>query len=315
MPRFPITRRRLVQSAASMAGLLTTLGWRGVQARAAGSELAFLAVGDWGRDGAFHQADVAAAMGRAGEEAGSRFVLSVGDNFYPDGMQSVTDPQWRTSFEDVYTARSLQTPWYVALGNHDYHGRPEAEIEYTAHSKRWTMPARYYVRHETTPDGAEVDIFVLDTSPMVRRYWEGETEKAKVKDQDVPAQLRWLEAALAASTAPWKLAIGHHPVLSGGEHGSTPEMIASVQPLFERHGVRAYFSGHDHDLQHIEAGPVHYICTGAGSETRPTSKIPGSKFASDSSGFTLARLSRDALRFEFRDYTGAVLYQARIGRA
>jgi acid phosphatase len=304
----------MLQSAAAFAGLVGSLGWRGAQARTAQPALAFLAVGDWGRDGAFNQREVAAAMGQAAAEIGSRFVLSVGDNFYPDGMQSVTDPQWRTSFEDVYTAPSLQTPWHVALGNHDYHGRPEAEIEYSAHSKRWSMPARYYVRHEQTPDGAAVDIFVLDTSPMVRRYWEGETEKARVKDQDVPAQLRWLEAALARSTAPWKIAVGHHPVFSGGEHGSTPEMIAAVKPLFERHGVRAYLSGHDHDLQHIEIGAVHYICTGAGSETRPTAVIPGSKFASDRSGFTAARLSGEALDFQFRDSTGAVLYEGRVDR-
>ena len=99
---------------------------------------------------------------------------------------------------------------------------------------------------------------------------------------------------------------------SGGEHGPTAELITHVKPLFERYGVRVYLSGHDHDLQHIEMGSTHYLCTGAGSETRPTSMTTGSKFCSDRSGFTAARLDRDAMRFEFRDYAGAVLYRASI---
>lgn len=307
MPPLTVTRRELMEAGTAVGGLLLA-GAAHAEAR----PLAFLAMGDWGRDGAFNQREVAQAMGVAGAELNSAFVLALGDNFYEDGVQTVDDAQWRTSFEDIYTAPSLQTPWYVALGNHDYHGRPEAEIAYTAKSHRWRMPARYYVQSLTAPDGATVDIFVTDTSPMVREYWEGAKPKTKVQDQDVPAQLAWLEAALKKSTADWKIATGHHPMYSGGEHGPTPELIAQVKPLFERYGVRVYLSGHDHDLQHIEMGPLHYLCTGAGSETRPTSLTMGSKFCSDHSGFTAARLSRHEMRFEFRDFTGAVLYSASI---
>src|ERR1700740_1068049 len=75
----------------------------------------FLVIGDWGRDGAQHQRDVAVQMGKAAAELGSRFVMSVGDNFYDNGVQSVSDPQWQSSFEQVYTDPALQIPWYVAL--------------------------------------------------------------------------------------------------------------------------------------------------------------------------------------------------------
>ena len=56
--------------------------------------------------------------------------------------------------------------------------------------------------------------------------------------------------------------IGHHPIFSGGsEHGDQPELIRAINPLLEKHGVPAYFNGHDHDLQHIVRGSVEYFTT------------------------------------------------------
>ena len=63
-------------------------------------------VGDWGRNGIYNQSLVAAAMGRIAGDLD--FVLSVGDNFYESGLTSVLDPQFDTSFRDVYTAPNLQ---------------------------------------------------------------------------------------------------------------------------------------------------------------------------------------------------------------
>src|ERR1700761_7560056 len=130
------------------------------------SALTFLAVGDWGRDGAFHQQDVADRMGETASQIGARFVISVGDNFYEDGVRGVDDPIWKTSFEDVYRAPSLQVPWYVALGNHDYHGNSQAQLDYSAKSRRWRLPARWHAFEQTAPDGATIAFFALDTSPF-----------------------------------------------------------------------------------------------------------------------------------------------------
>lgn len=305
------TRRELL---AGLAGAATLAAF---PARAASPGFAFLAIGDWGRDGASHQRDVAARMGEHATRIGSAFVLSVGDNFYEDGVQSVRDPQWRTSFEDVYTARSLQTPWYAILGNHDYHGVPQAQIDYSAVSPRWRMPARHFVQTFTTPDGQRVELFAIDTNPFVTKYHTDKRSamRANVATQDVAAQLQWLDGVLAASRADWKIVTGHHPVFSGGsEHGSQPELIARVKPLLDRHGVQLYVNGHDHDLQQIEVGGVTYVCTGAGSETRPTALIAGTRFCADRSGFTAYRIAGERMSVDFIDYTGAVLHRAEIAR-
>ena len=299
-----LSRRDLLKAGAGAVFALPVLGARGW---AAETGLPFVVVGDWGRDGGRSQRDVATQMGKAAAAGGSKFVIAVGDNFYEDGVESVDDPHFRASFEDVYTAPALQTPWYAILGNHDYHGNVQAQIDYSGKSSRWHMPARYYTRSEDLPGGGPVDFFFLDTSPFVTRYVGSKT---KIDGQDSKAQLAWLEAALKQSGARWKIVIGHHPVFSGGSsHGSTPELIRDVKPLLDRYKVTAYFFGHDHDLQHIVVDGVNYFGCGAGADTRPTTMIAGSRFASDHPGFFSGRIAGDTLSFAFIDQTGATIYQ------
>jgi acid phosphatase len=40
-------------------------------------------------------------MGIEAEKIHPSFILSMGDNFYPDGVISISDPQWNKSFEDI----------------------------------------------------------------------------------------------------------------------------------------------------------------------------------------------------------------------
>jgi len=276
-------------------------------ARAGSGELPFVVIGDWGWDGDFKQKDVALRMGKAAALSGSRFVISVGDNFYQDGVASVGDPHFHASFEDIYTAPSLQTPWYPVLGNHDYRGKVDAQIAYSAGNPRWRLPARYYTRTETLPGGEAVDFFFLDTSPFVTRYLGTNT---RIDGQDPKSQRAWFEAALAKSTARWKIVVAHHPVFSGGrDHGSTVELMRDVKPLLDRYRVSAYFFGHDHDLQHIVVDGVSYFGCGAGADARPTSMIDGSRFASDHPGFFTGQVAGDSLRFAFIDYSGETLYR------
>jgi acid phosphatase len=309
-----LNRRKVIQSGAALVSAgVASLG----RAIAAPQPLTFLSTGDWGMDGEHFQSQVAHSMGAWAERIGSRFVVAVGDNFYDSGVQSVTDPHWKNSFEDVYAAKSLQTPWYAVLGNHDYGGAPEAQIAYTQQSHRWRMPARYYTQSMKTPDGSDVDMFFIDTAPMLEGYHNRKEDnlfRQNIRAQDVKAQLKWLDAELGNSKAPWKLVFGHHPVYSGGQHGDTRELIADVGPLLRKHGVQAYMCGHDHDLQHIDREGVSYILTGAGATTRPVKAVVGTAFASDNPGFTAYRLTADRLDVDFIGHQGQLLHTARVTR-
>jgi tartrate-resistant acid phosphatase type 5 len=281
------------------------------------SALEFLVVGDWGRNGTNHQREVATQMGHAARSRGSRCVISVGDNFYEDGVESVSDPQWRSSFEEIYSAGSLQVPWYVALGNHDYRGVPQAQIDYARTSSRWRMPSRYYKVAGSDIGAPHVDLFVIDTSPLVHQYRDKvhSAIAQNVASQDVAAQLRWLDEQLGQSAAPWKLVIGHHTIYSGGSgHGDTPETTQLISPLLQKHHVQAYINGHDHDLQHLRRGGVDYFCCGAGSEIRPVQAVEGTLFCAARSGFAALRSEPDALTVEFRDFTGLRLYRSAVPR-
>lgn len=305
----PTLDRRTLLGAVPLLGVAAAAGAVDSPAR-----LAFVAVGDWGRDGASHQRDVARVMGDAATTAGAAFVVSTGDNFYEDGVDSVRDPQWRTSFEDVYVQPGLQIPWYPVLGNHDYRGTPQAEIDYGATSRRWRLPARY---HSIVP-ASFVELFFIDTSPLVHSYRAKVHSRIaeNVASQDVAAQLAWLDAALARSPAAWKIVVGHHTIRSGGsEHGDTPEMVAQVLPILRRRGVQVYLNGHEHDLQHIARDGMDFICSGAGSEVRPTGPTTGTQFALARSGFATVKLDRDALDLEFRDFAGASVYRTTIARS
>jgi acid phosphatase len=255
-------------------------------------------------------------MGRAAADSHARFVLSVGDNFYENGVQGIDDPQWRTSFEDIYAAPSLQIPWFVALGNHDYKGKPQAQVDYAAKSKRWKMPRRYYQVSGATVGVPDLDLFIIDSSPLVHKYRDKVEAPiaGNVAAQDVDAQLTWLDNSLAASSASLKLVIGHHTLRSGGSgHGETPEMVERVLPLLKRHRVTAYINGHDHDLQHIRADGLDYLCCGAGSEVRPVKAVGGTKFCVARSGFALLQVRAGRLDVQFHDYTGQKLYAAAVG--
>jgi acid phosphatase len=274
--------------------------------------LNFLIFGDWGRQGEQDQVEVAGQMAKAARDIGAEFVVSVGDNFYEDGVKSVSDPHWRASFEDVYRQAPLQIPWHVILGNHDYHGNCEAQLAYHATNPRWNMPARYYQQSHAVAGGVTADFFYIDTTPMVKSYRTLTITRGQVATQDVNAQLKWFKGALAASKAPWKIVIGHHPIYSGGLHGDTPELIESVLPLLGQHGVQAYFNGHDHDLQHLTAGKVNLFDSGAGSQFRPTKKTPHTQWAAACSGFTSVQLRNDQMNVRMIDNRGAMIYTTTV---
>lgn len=250
----------------------------------------FIAFGDMGT-GRAGQFEVAAAMVDRASRDGLDFVLTLGDNFYGDGVASATDPQWETKFERPYADPALDVPIYPSLGNHDHKGDPDAQIEYSGRNPNWMMPDRYYTFTRVLDDGTKVQFFAIDTTPMHDLFG------------DASAQLAWLDQTLADSDARWKIVFGHHPLYSHGAHGSDRVLIRTLEPVFSSRGVDVYFAGHDHTLEMLKpVSGVHYVVSGAGGGADKAYSISWTDdayYAATLGGFAYMRISRNELVIEF----------------
>lgn len=230
-------------------------------------------VGDWGTSNREERV-VAQSISRWCHTASCDAGALLGDNFYPEGVASVDDPLWTTAWLNMYDPLGLV--WHPALGNHDHLGNPAAQVEYSARSKTWAMPAQTYVWH-----GGPVDFFVIDSDVF-----------------DMP-QARWLDEQLAASTAAWKVVYGHHPVYSNGYHGNNDALKNMLLPVLVKNHVQLYLAGHDHDKQVLKTSdPVGWIIVGTGAEVRPTLSGANTVYASSRPGFGYLRFTSSEARLQ-----------------
>jgi len=253
----------------------------------------FLAVGDAGT-GDLRQKTVAGAMENYAGKNPVRFVLYLGDNFYPNGVDSVDDPKFRTYFEEIYDKTLLNIPFYAVLGNHDYRRNPYAQAAYTFRSSRWHMPNFYYTFTVDHNESILCQFIALDTTPIDK--WDR-----------FATQLNWLEDVLSKSSAHWKIVFGHHTIFSNGKHGDTEDMIDEVLPILERYNVDLYICGHDHDLQVLQQQDgVNFLVSGAGASPRVTNCGENTIYAAGRLGFMALRVSYDEIVVSVVLHTGEI---------
>jgi tartrate-resistant acid phosphatase type 5 len=286
----------------------------------------FMVVGDWGRNGEYDQAEVAKQMGLWGADHPTDFVISAGDNFYPKGVVSEFDPLWHYSFENIYTAHSLQCDWYPVLGNHDYHSDVDAQLRYAKISRRWDMPDRYYSKEISLAKGGD-----KEDGPVKEEKKEKTKSKALLVFMDtdpflheskadyVAKQVTWLNDTLkqASADVTWKIVIGHHPFYTVGPritNYDTLTMRTALSKIFEDNKVDVYLSGHEHSLQHIKPdGFTHQFISGAGSElTSVTSGIPYCRFQASEHGFMYFSMDPKRLNVKAINVAGKVLYETEL---
>ena len=137
--------------------------------------VSFLTLGDWGGYdlGGFHQTTVtivAKQMAETAEQNKASFVVNTGDNFYYCGITSTSDKQVADDFTNVYSAKSLQVPWYSVLGNHEYGYDVEAQCQLSKVLNNWVMDSRYFAKRVAISDNQHISFIFLDTSPCVSAY-------------------------------------------------------------------------------------------------------------------------------------------------
>ena len=263
---------------------------------AAGESLDFLVTGDTGQDTAL-RSELAAAMLELSQRVGAKFVVLAGDNVYPDGVQSTEDPAWQTHFEEPYGELAARIPFYPCLGNHDYGGNVEAQIEYSKIQPRWVFPAPYHSFSQSVSADSQCEFFVLDTPALRLSSW---AEQAR--------QVSWVEDALERSTARWKVAIGHHPMYSGGPKGGSSTVRWELGNAFARNDVDLYLSGHNHDLELLDSkrGWLQVI-SGAGAQTQDVvESTEHTLFKTERGGFAWVSLREEEAWIQFESTDGAL---------
>ncbi|KAI3455116.1 hypothetical protein Pfo_011779 [Paulownia fortunei] len=286
-----------------------------------GDSIAFLVVGDWGRCGNYNQSRVASQMGDIGEKLGIDFVISTGDNFYDNGLKGVNDPLFQGSFTNIYTAKSLQNPWYIVLGNHDYLGNTEAQLSRALRK----LDNRWHCKRNFIVGAGIVDIVFIDTTPFVNQYFDNpkkqkfDWKNVLPRDKYLSALLKNLDLALEQSRAPWKIVVGHHTMKSIGYHGDTLEIVDQVLPILEAHKVDMYINGHDHCLEHLsnKKGSMQFLTSGGGSKAWKNEIHYGMHndsmhFYHDGQGFMSVKLTYEKAKIAFYDVLGEPLYHLKL---
>ncbi len=266
--------------------------------RPAGDAVRFVAFGDFG-DGGPAQLAVARAMADYDQRKPFDFGVTLGDNFYPEGLADPAAPRWASDWERPYGPLGVRL--YASLGNHDYYdpASPEAEMKRSERSASWCLPRPYY-----TFLAGPVQFFAIDTDPIERQ-------------EDVTPQLAWLDAELGRSTARWKIVYGHHPIYSSGTgHGDSPHQKAALMPIFTKHRVALYLAGHDHhmELERPEGGVTFVVSGAAGHEQRAVNvPSPCVVWAVGSKpGFAVLDADPERIAIEFVDSEGTLLFRQEI---
>jgi tartrate-resistant acid phosphatase type 5 len=241
------------------------------------SRMTFIVIGDFGT-GDVNERRIAQAMWneyakRAATDNPVRFILTVGDNIYAyvniasliidSGNQ---DHDWDAKFYSPYRQLLQHIPFHPSLGNHDGNGS-ENRSDLTVYLDNFFFPENRPARYYTFSFGGLADFFALDSTDNTENG-----PPAPQYGRNSP-QWPWMQQALAASTAPWKIPYFHHPPFTAGPaHPSSFTALHHWMQLFERSGVKVVFSGHEHNLQFSEdsdaTGHIRYVVSGAGGQLR-----------------------------------------------
>jgi hypothetical protein len=200
-------------------------------------------------------------------------LLLGGDNFYPNGLTYNNVSTCVKNFNKCF--QPIKHNIFGLLGNHDYNGNVNYQL--TGYNRDTTikkynmfnMPDKYY-----KIEYADCDIYMLDTciiSPeyandiydILKHYKSSNYNRFTLCDYNIMLnaikymqekrneQLKWLDKHLTETVNNNKIPIvcGHFPIFTTGAYEYTNInnlMFKYLVPLFIKHNVKIYISGHDH---------------------------------------------------------------------
>jgi 3',5'-cyclic AMP phosphodiesterase CpdA len=250
------------------------------------NSIRFAVIGDSGT-GDREQYDVAKRMEAYRQATRFDFVIMLGDNIY--GSHAPQD--FARKFEQPYKPLlDAGVKFYASLGNHD---DPSDESLY----KPFNMGGqRYYAFRK-----GQVAFFALDSN-----YFD-------------PKQLEWFDQNLKSSQGTWKICFFHHPLYNDGRHhGPDLDLRTQLVPLFQRYGVNAVFSGHEHVYQRMkpENNIYYFVLGNSGKLMTHDFRANGERvkgFDTDQS-FMIVEIAGDKLYFQTISRAGETIDSGEMPR-
>ncbi len=237
-------------------------------------------VGDPGVDNANEAAVAAMVAGWSPDH-----VVLLGDNYYAaaggsgTGKYDITVGKYYCAFMAGVASgphcaggtAPTNRLWPIA-GNHEY-----SDAGISNYLGYFALPGneRYYDLR-TGP----VHFFMLDSDEAMR------------SSSDMAAQRAWLQTALAASDAPFRVVVLHHPPWTSSVRGPYPAM----RWPYREWGADLVLNGHDHFYERLEVDGLPYVVNGVGGQAVtafPASAAVGSRTHYSGSNGAM-RLTADA---------------------
>jgi hypothetical protein len=264
------------------SGALATGTFRAAPARAA--RFTFAVVGDFGSGNA-HEARVASLI----ESWHPDFVLTVGDNAYPEGSAALLD---RDIF-GPYAAVMRESAWFPALGNHDVKaddGKPELAAFHSLGRERW---------YRFTWGNAAFVVLDSDTSVAPGS-----------------PQLRFARRALARRSC-FRFAAWHHPPWEPRGRPLSPGLRRHIVPLVQQDGVQVVFVGHLHAYARSRPhNGVVYVAVGTGGASLDFDArkltIPSARIVQGHFGALRVDVTGRTARFRYETVDGRVRDRFRL---
>lgn len=255
----------------------------------------------------------------------TQFMFLLGDNVYERGSPG----DFAEKYDSVYLpVMAKGTRFHASLGNHDVmscDGSSRDPLPADHQAYEWALlpcPVRQHLQHAlfgyvgqrryysvATDTSARplAEVFVLDSNTL-------HTSQSKLSPlRRDTAQVRWLDRALGASQAIWKIVAMHHPPHSpraairyflfipyGGGRTREFQLDLQLSDILERHRVDAVFAGHNHFYARMapQDGIRYFVSGGGGRGTYAYDDDPGYVLAGGTwHHFMVVRLTPE--RFEY----------------
>ncbi|MEL7109684.1 MAG: metallophosphoesterase [Pseudomonadota bacterium] len=220
------------------------------------------------------------------------FLINAGD--LTDGGRHDQRVEWTHEYFAAMGHLMAQMPVLPVMGN--------GESDYIwfdrYHADRGPARSYYNFRY------GDVEVFVLDSNISAR-----EDDPSFRADQRA-----WLDAALRASDATWKIATHHHPVLSE----RYPDLVSDFVDIYERYDVDLVLVGHHHnylrswplsgDAPSQEDGIIYVQLGGGGGNLSDRPRQPDPRWAKtyQGYGYSLISILGNKLEYRMHDDAGAM---------